>query len=279
VGKPRPETIPTSSYPVKGRQSRPWHQDPIILERMKLVWDLVCQGYSNYQIADILKVDTSTVRKDVSRLETVWQKDLSIDADRLRSRKVVELDEIRRRALQVAEDDRKHLLAVLYDEPFTTRDCPGNVSHGLDPTTGLPATPCPKPHAIELRAYRDAKGSATYRSTGAAALNVARQALFDQAKIMGLVIDKVAPVNPDGSSLGDTIANLFGQIAQTREDGTALPAPQPEVVEITKADVSWLCPSCGDLERYNRGDMRKWPDGRPCDNCGDVMALQEGDHG
>lgn len=275
MGKPKRDAV-AESYPVKGRISRPWHQDPIIIERIKIVWDLVCQGLSNYKIADELHVDVRTVREDIHRLETVWEKDLQVDADRLRARKVVELDEIRRRALQVADDDRKHILAVLYDEPFSQRECPGNVSHGIDPTTGLPATPCPRSHIIEMRAYRDAKGSASYRSTGAAALNVARQALMDQATMLGINITKVAPVNPDGTGLGDTISGLFGQIVASQAAGQPLPEPQPAVVEVTKADVRWLCPKCGAAERYNRGDMKQWPEGRPCGDCDAVMDLDEG---
>jgi hypothetical protein len=273
VTVPNPGTQVAASYPVKGRPSVRWDQDPHIMARIKQVWQLsVQEAMSNYAIADRLGIDVRTVRNDLKRLEQVWAKELAVGTDRLRARKVVELQDVARRALQAYEEDRRHILAVLYDEPFSSHECPGGVSHGSD-AMGQPLPSCLEPHRVELRAYRDVKGTATYKGNGAAALNVARQAFMDQAKLLGLVVDKVSPVDGQGNDLGGLINNLFANLTPTGSTTSSL--PPGNVVEGEVREMTWACPNCGYGEAYQRGDVKQWPNGKPCPNGDGTMDLDE----
>lgn len=267
-----PSSLPTTpSYPRRGVGSVKWDRDPNILARMKEVWRLsVEEALSNHAIAQRLNIDVKTVRVDLKRLETLWQREVGLDTARLRTRKLIELQDLARRGLQAYEEDRKHVLAVLYDEPFSSYDCPGGVSHGLD-ATGQPMPVCSEKHTIELRAYRDAKGSAAYKGQGVAALQLVRQTFMDIAKLQGLVIDKMAATDNAGNDLGQVITQLFNDMPGQGQ------LPAGRVVDAEVRSMVWSCPECQSIAQYHGGDVKKWPDGRPCseDGCDGVMDLDE----
>jgi hypothetical protein len=67
-----------------------------------------------------------------------------------------------------------------------------------------------------VRVQRDEKGSASFRGNKSAALNVARQAAMDQAKLMGLVVEKVSPTDSEGKTL-----DLAALMLKAREDAAS----------------------------------------------------------
>lgn len=160
-----------SEQGVPNRKSVPWRRDLVIMARMQEVERRHLAGESNVAIAADLCVDEKTVRTDLKRLTELWRERIGEQADVLRARAVRELDDIKRRALAAAEFDETAERAVLY----------GKDANG-------------EPTQVE----RDHKGSVTFRGQKAQALNVARQAVMDEAKLMGLVVDKIAPTDPTG---------------------------------------------------------------------------------
>lgn len=147
----------------RGRKSLPWRRDPSILARMQQVERRHLLGEPNTAIAEALQVDEITIRRDLERLNELWREHIQQDQETLRSQVVANLEDVRRRALNAAVFDEQAERAVLYGE-----DADGN------------STPV----------HRDEKGSAQFRGNKAAALNVARQATMDQAKVLGIVVDK-----------------------------------------------------------------------------------------
>lgn len=151
-----------------------WRRDPKILERLSKVERRHLRGDTNVAIADDLGVDEITVRRDIQRLRELWLERVQEDQETIRAQVVANLEDVRRRALSAAEFDQRAERAVLYGE-----DEDGRV----------------------LIVERDAKGSAQFRGQKAQSLNVARQAAMDQAKVMGVIVDKVAPTDEHGKSL------------------------------------------------------------------------------
>lgn len=149
--------------PIRGRKSLPWRRDEAILARMRTVERLHIAGQPNTHIATTLEVDEATIRNDLKRLQELWIEHIQQDQETLRSQVVANLEDVRRRALSAAEFDEAAERAVLYGQ-----DADGEY----------------------VTVERDQKGSAQFRGNKAAAINVARQATMDQAKILGLVVDK-----------------------------------------------------------------------------------------
>lgn len=160
-----------------GRARLPWHRDPVVLERMVQVERRRLAGEANTTIAAALNVDEKTIRDDVKRIESIWLERIAQDIEALKAEKVAELGEVKRLALSAAAFDEMAERAVLANEPFIMRD--GN----------------------ERRIYRDAKDSAQFRGNKAASIGQARQAIMDQAKVLGLVVEKVAPTDGKGNDL------------------------------------------------------------------------------
>lgn len=146
------------------RKSVHWRKDGVILARLPDVERRHLAGDTNLAIAAVLGVDESTIRLDLKRLAELWIERIKQDQETLRGAAVAELADVRRRALAAATFDEQAERAVLY---------------GVD-SAGNP-----------VDVARDAKGGVQFRGNKAAALNVARQATMDQAKVLGIVVEKV----------------------------------------------------------------------------------------
>lgn len=188
--------ISDQASPNRGRKKILWRRDLAILARMQEVERRHLAGESNTSIAADMGVDEKTIRTDLKRLTELWRDRIGEQADVLRARAVRELDDIKRRALAAAEFDETAERAVLYGE-----DANGK----------------------QLQVERDHKGSVTFRGQKAQALNVARQAVMDEAKLLGLVVDKIAPTDPTGerpyADLSD--ADLLDRAAQLLDSARA----------------------------------------------------------
>lgn len=173
---------------VRGRKSVPWRRDLVILARLPEVERRHLAGQPNTVIAEALGVDEGTIRNDLKRLQELWLERIGATQETLRAEKVAELVDVKRRALRAAEWDEFCERAVLFDD----RDLAAvDLKRlGLDPS---------------LRVNRDDKGSAQFRGQKAQALNVARQAVMDQAKVLGLIVEKQEVTGKDGAPLPITI--------------------------------------------------------------------------
>lgn len=176
----------------------PWRQDPVILARLPLVERRHLKGEPNTGIAVALGVDEGTIRNDIKRLRELWLDRTGAQIEDLRARKIAELQDIYHRAIDAAEFDEMCERAVLFDDP-------------LVPNYELPAS------QRTIRVHRDEKGAAQFRGNKAAALAQARQAVMDQAKVLGLIVDKVAPTNGNGADLD--LATLL-RLAREQRQGT-----------------------------------------------------------
>ncbi len=141
----------------RGRKSVAWRRDPLILARMRDVERRHLAGQTNVAIAAVLGVDEATIRNDLKRLAELWLEQTKESQADLRAQMLAKLEDVRVRALQAAEFDGRCERAVLFGDE---------------------------------QVYRDDKGSATFRGNKAGALAQARQATMDQAKLLGLVIEK-----------------------------------------------------------------------------------------
>lgn len=153
--QPSDQGIPNA----RGRKGVHWRRDPVILARLEEVERRRLRGQANVHIAAALGVDEGTIRNDLKRLQELWQERTGATIIDLRARAVAELDEVKRRAIEAAEFDRDMELAVL----FGVGDRP---------------------------VIRDEHGSARFFGQKAQALNVYRQAVMDQARILGLVTER-----------------------------------------------------------------------------------------
>lgn len=150
----------------KGRKSVKWRRDPFIISRLGQVERRHLAGQNNVAIAAALGVTEGTIRSDLARLSELWQERIQGQQEHLRAVVVRELDDVKRRALDAAEFDEAAERAVLFGQVDT--DLLGD----------------------DARVHYDSDGRAQFRGNKAAALGVARQALMDRAKVLGLVVDK-----------------------------------------------------------------------------------------
>lgn len=144
------------------RQQRHWRRDPAILARMHEVERYHLAGQPNTTIAVKLGVDEGTIRNDLKRLSELWLEQINQQAPTLRAAVVAELDDVRRRSIRAAEFDEMAERAVLFDET----DERGR------------------------RVERPEKGAASFKGGKAQALNTARQASMDKAKVLGIIVEK-----------------------------------------------------------------------------------------
>lgn len=151
------------------RKSTNWRRDPAIQERMLKVQRLHFAGRSNRAIAAELGVDEGTIRKDLDRLNEAWRERIGDEAVALRAQVVAELEDLRVRSLNAADFDEMCERAVLF---------------GYDA------------NGVAVWVQRDEKGSAQFRGNKAAALNTARQAVMDRAKVLGLIVEKQEHTTP-----------------------------------------------------------------------------------
>lgn len=188
-------------------RQRPWRVDPEVLGRLPEVERRVLDGMHNTAIAAELGVSEATIRNDRKRLQELWLEQAGGEVRIRRLVRISQLEALHERAVRAATFDEQMERAVLFDEAAGWVECPGGVDHSpmgdlepLDPGAN-DALKCKAPHRMPLRVKRDFKGSATFRGNKSAALNVARQALMDAAKIEGLVVDKVSPTDDQGRTL------------------------------------------------------------------------------
>jgi len=155
-----------------------WRQDPAIMARLTEVERRLLRGVPNTVIAADLHVDEKTIRNDRGRLRELWRERTEGEVADLKAERVRELDDIKRLALDAYTFDLDAERAVLYGRGEDGR-------------------------AVSVE--RDAKGSAQFRGQKAQALNVARQAVMDAAKVLGLVVDKAALTDAEGKASVFTI--------------------------------------------------------------------------
>jgi hypothetical protein len=156
----------------RGRKSRSWRQDPVILGRLPEVERRHLAGEANVWIAEAVGVDEITVRRDLKRLNELWLEQTAGEQAGLRAKAIRGLEEIGRRAIEAYQHDLACERAVLFGDAVDGRSV-----------------------------HYDDKGSARFSGRKDGALGVARQALMDIAKLQGIVVDKVAPTDADGNTL------------------------------------------------------------------------------
>lgn len=150
----------------------PWRNDPVILARLPEVERRHLRGDTNMAIADVLGVDEITIRRDLNRIRELWRERTGDSIENLKAQTAAELEDVRRRALHAADFDERMERAVLLGEMVDDQSV-----------------------------YRDDKGAAMFRGNKVGALNAAQQATMNKAKILGIVVDKVAPTDADGKTL------------------------------------------------------------------------------
>lgn len=143
------------------KQTR-WRNDFAILARIKEVERLHLAGQPNTHIATALGVDEGTIRNDLKRSAELWLEQINQQAPVLRASVLAELEDVRQRSLAAAAFDEMAERAVLFDEPD---------EHGAT-------------------VVRPDKGSVSFKGGKAQALNTARQASMDKARLLGLVIER-----------------------------------------------------------------------------------------
>ena len=163
--------------PRKRRAGMPWRKDPIILERLLTVEHLHLGNASNRAIAAKLGVDEGTVRADLKRLQELWIDRAGAGVAQLRADAVVRLQHAQRLALAAAAFGELCERAVLFGGTITLSD------------------------GTEVTVKRDKKGSAQFRGNKSAAIGVYRQAVMDQAKVQGIVVDKAAVTDSEGNDI------------------------------------------------------------------------------
>lgn len=167
--------------PARRGKAVSWRRDTVILERMQIVDRLHLLGKPNTAIALELDppVDEATVRNDLKRISELYRERVGDAHDVLLADAIRRLENVMRLGIE----------AYVWD-----KDCEDAVLFGGDQIDAAEGSP-------KRTVYRDQKGSAQFRGNKAAALAVVERAAMGIAKLQGLVVDKVAPSNPDGSPL------------------------------------------------------------------------------
>lgn len=187
-----------SSPRVRGKKPGPWREDSEIVRRVAEVDRLHCLGHTNLYIAAQLKVSEATVREDIKRAATLYRERATDDVATQRAERIRVLEGLLGEALEQARWDHACERAVLFGEAVKDRD-------GKELNLSLPEIP---------EDFRGTIKMPDFRSQKTAALNVARQAAMDIAKLQGIVVDKVSPTDPDGKAL-----DLASLVALARKDG------------------------------------------------------------
>lgn len=198
--QPYPQEVPNrvGVGPGPPRKWRSWRRDPHILSRMERVQAYKAMGWSHEEIARELEVDYETVKVDLRRLNERWKERIDEGADAIRQWLINDLEMIKERALGFAESDAEIEAAVVLGISPGTYACPGDGSHILgwhDVKKGRKTTRVPELCQREHTASVVARGSGASREvkfSGAKDRNleVARKAAMDQAKILGVAVDK-----------------------------------------------------------------------------------------
>lgn len=180
------ESEQTFPKPARGGRVLPWRRDPLIMARLREVERRHFAREPNTKIAAALNVDEATIRNDLKRLKEIWLERVQEDQVAIRARVVEELADIQARAIAAAEFDQMCERAVLFNDLDDDGD-----------ETESAADERPRRRTV----YRDDKGSASFRGQKAQALQVARQATMDIAKILGVDVTKISPTDAEGNTL------------------------------------------------------------------------------
>lgn len=184
----------------KGRKGQiPWRKDREILDRMERVERLHVGGMSCRAIAKSIGVNERTIRLDVGRLTELWIERVGATQEEHRAKAAAVLEEVTRRAFAAAEFDQWCERAVLFGE---------DVDLDGDGTM----------HPVQ----RGKDGDASFKGQKVAALNLARQSIMDWAKLMGVVVDKVAQTDGEGNDL--SLADLAARAREARAEREAAAA-------------------------------------------------------
>lgn len=169
----------------EGKKSIPWRKDREILDQIAEVDRRRLRGENVPSIALALGISASSVKEHARRATELHRERTAESIADERADKIRQLEEVVRVALGQARFDYEAAKAVLF----------GGVAHGIDGeelTIQLPEIPEGFTGMIKMP---------DFRGQPAAALNVARAALMDIAKLGGLVVDKVAPTDAAGNTL------------------------------------------------------------------------------
>lgn len=139
------------------RGSLPWREDPAIMARLMKVERAHLRGDTNVAIGAVLGVTEATIRHDLDRIHELWKERVTGELETLKAQAVAELEDVRQRAIAAAEFDEQAERDVLYGAESVVRDF---------------------------------KGSASFRGNKAGALNAARQASMDKAKVLGIIVER-----------------------------------------------------------------------------------------
>lgn len=181
-----PAIQPGENGKVRRGKALPWKQDPVILARMVEVERRYLRGEYNTHIAAALEVHESTVREDIKRLNQLWKDRAGEQVNDMRAARFAELENVKRMALASFDFDMEALAAVLYNEGPDGERLPGGTA-AVQEEDGGPVKIVDLPGR---NVYRDKDGKAQYKADKVAALATYRQAVMDQAKLYGLVIEK-----------------------------------------------------------------------------------------
>lgn len=183
----------------EGQKAIRWDRDPAILDRMRKVGEMHLQGASLNAISIKLEVSYQTVKKDLDRLSQQWRDQALGELEDMRARAIVELTQIKVKALEAAGFDMTAESAILF---------------GLNPDGTPLANALQRPEHYDKEGNLIGYGSVSFRGNKAAALQAARAAIMDIAKLQGIVIDKVSPTDAKGNTLDLAALVLRAQQAE-----------------------------------------------------------------
>jgi len=200
--------VPDHTRDRDGRPPRGWRRNPAVRARLSAVERMRSEGLSQESIARALGVNPDTINTDYRRLDALALEYLGESASKLRADKYSQLEHLARLAVTAYHEERAWLQACLFGTPIRVQ-CPGRAQH-------RDGTRCIQPHDYEVYPVP----GATLRSQSGTLLATARQARFDQARLLGLVVDKHALTDNDGNDVGGILRRVFS--------GEPAPAPPPD---------------------------------------------------
>lgn len=223
-----------------------WTENPAILSRLEVVEAYRLAGNSARETSRILGLPYEAVQNDYGRLSELWLARIGRTQDDLRAEAMRRLDVVIREGLATLRQDEAYTQAVLFNLP-TMVMCNGRQEHRpedmllVDPLqqpTGTvygEAFSCVHPHQMLRRVHHDEKGSAQYRRVAGQVLTAINSAIMNQARIMGLVVEKKALTDTEGNDLPAALkAILLGedglpdQDSGQHSDGRPRPPALPE---------------------------------------------------
>lgn len=190
-----------------------WREDPTVLERLPGVERQYLAGHPPAVIARTLGLTDRVVQGDIGRVKQLWIERAGDDIVARRSQRIAELDEIKRLAMAAAAWDLLCERAVLFG---------GRVE--ID--------------GQSVSVERDKHGAAQYRGNKAAALQTARQAVMDAAKLEGLIVDKHAATDASGQALDWSGVLALAMAAEARQLAATAGATTQQPAEMLERETA-----------------------------------------